>query len=68
MDGFLNTVEIVHKMTVYITTFFIAVHKRLEKFGCCNVIDFKQFWNVTKIIIVNIITIIVINILAHTVF
>jgi len=39
----------------------------LERFGGCNVIDFKQFWNVTTIITVNNITIII-NILGHIVF
>ena len=62
-------------MSVDITKFVVAVQIFLERFGGCNVIDFKYFWNVTKIIIANIITIIIIiiiiiiiNILAHTLF
>ena len=39
-------------MSVDITKFFVSVQNWFERFGGCNVIDFKQFWNVTKIIIV----------------
>ena len=55
-------------MSVYIITFVVAVQKCFERFGFSNVIDFKQFWKITKIITVNIITIIIINILPHTLF
>ena len=54
-------------MCADIIKFVVAVQIWFERFGDCNVIDFKEFWNVTKIIIINIITIIVINIQAPTV-
>ena len=60
--------KFVYKMSVDITKFVVAVQIFLERFGGCNVIDFKYFWNVTKIVIVNIITIIIINMLTHKLF
>jgi len=45
----LNINKLVHKTSVDIIKFFVAVQNSFERFGGCNVIDFKQFRNVTKI-------------------
>jgi len=47
----LNINKLVHKMSVDIIKFVVAVQNWFESFGGCNVIDFKQFRNVTKITI-----------------
>jgi len=69
----LNTLELVHKMSVDITKLAVTVQNWFAKSGGCNIIDFTTVLECNKIIILNIISIIIIiiiiiNILNDTVF
>ena len=72
IDVSLNTLELVHKMSVDITKLAVTVQNWFAKSGGCNIIDFTTVLECNKIIILNIISIIIIiiiiNILNDTVF
>jgi hypothetical protein len=55
-------------MSVDITKFAVAVQNWFVRCGVVTLLISQQCCNATKLIIVNIITIVIINILTHTVF
>jgi len=48
MDGLRNTLKLVHKMSIDIIKFVVAVQIWFERFGCCNFIDFTTVLECNK--------------------
>ena len=42
MDGFLNTLKFVYKMSADIIKFIVLVQNQYVRCGCCSVTDFKN--------------------------